>query len=216
MALEDARGPGIEVPTPARFCRPSRRRPGHCPTPPPPSRSSWWPWRTREVPASRSHTRTVLSSEPETMRPSPNTATALTLFWWPWIDARGPGIEVPHPHGFVVRAGDDLAIAQHRPHVALVALEDARGPGVEVPHPHGFVGRAGDDAAIAQRRHRGHIALVSLGGRERSRRRGPTPARFRRPSWRRPGRPTPPPRSQSLGGLRGRERSRRRGPTPAR
>ena len=68
------------------------------------------------APVWRSHTATVLSSEPETTcRPSGLTATELTAPWCPVSVQPLAGLEVPHRHGPVVGAGDDVpAVGAHR------------------------------------------------------------------------------------------------------
>ena len=63
-------------------------------------------------PVSASHTRTVLSSLPETMRlPSGLNATLVTASVWPVSGCadRLAGVGVPHPHRLVVAAGDRSA-----------------------------------------------------------------------------------------------------------
>ena len=83
-------------------------------------------------PVSASHSRTVLSSLPETMRlPSGLNATLVTASVWPvsgWpIGLAGGG--VPHPHRLVVAAGDDaLAVGaeRHAGHRAGVAGQRLR------------------------------------------------------------------------------------------
>ena len=61
-------------------------------------------------PVAASHTRTVLSALPETMRcPSGLNATLITAPVWPVSGCadRLAGGRVPHPHGVVAAAGDD-------------------------------------------------------------------------------------------------------------
>ena len=138
-------------------------------------------------PVSASHTRTVLSRLPETMRlPSGLNATLVTTLVWPvsgWPTG-WPVCRVPHPHRVVGTAGDDaLAVGaeRHTVHRARCGRSAARRrlAGVGVPHPHRLVPTAGDDPlAVGAERHTGHHVRVAgerlADGLGRCRR--PTPA----------------------------------------
>ena len=105
-------------------------------------------------PVSASHSRSVLSRLPETMRcPSGLNATLYTASVWP-VSGWPMGWPVSASHSrtrLVATAGDDavpVGAERHAPHLVRVAGERlADGlTGVGVPQPHGLVFIGGDDA----------------------------------------------------------------------
>ena len=130
------------------------------------------PSRVRRVsPVARSHSRSVLSSEPERARlPSASTATALTATGVPFEGAQGlAGRQIPQPQRVVIGAGEGAAaVGQHRHRVDRIGVpfEGAQGlAGREIPQPQRVVIGAGEGAAaVGQHRHRADRSGVPFEG----------------------------------------------------